>query len=67
MPPNSPLRNSRLLLSTTNRLVPGTLVVGGAVREEPVDDCTADREEEDEERPADLGEGWAVGFEDFHC
>jgi hypothetical protein len=47
-------------------LVVATAVVLGAVREEPVNDESDDREDEDEETPEKLVAGRAVGFDDFN-
>jgi hypothetical protein len=38
-----------------------------SVREQPVDDQSTDREEEDEQEPEELMDGRAVGFEDLDC
>jgi hypothetical protein len=38
-----------------------------SVREQPVDDQSTDREEEDEQEPEELVDGRAVGFEDLDC
>lgn len=40
--------------------------MGGAVREDVVDDHAHDGEEEDDQRPDDLVGGRAVGLEDLH-
>lgn len=44
-------------------LVSGT--VGGAIREEPVDDHATDREQEDNQAPQDFVGNWTVGLQHF--
>ena len=49
------------------RLVPAAVVVRGPVREEVVDDETADGEDEDQKRPEELM-GWGTaGLDDLGC
>ena len=38
-----------------------------AIRKKPVDEDAAEGEDEDEQAPEDLVEGWAVGLEDLDC
>jgi hypothetical protein len=48
-------------------LVGSAAVVGGAVREEPVDDHANNGEEEDDEAPRELVQRRTVGLEDLDC
>jgi len=49
------------------RLVTRSAVVGGTVGEEPVDDQTTNREDEDEERPEQLVGGRTARLDNLDC
>jgi hypothetical protein len=54
-------------LASLDGFVSTARIVGSTVREEPVDDDSTDREEENEQAPQDLVWHWAAGPQDFHC
>lgn len=49
-----------------NSLV-STALVSRAIREEPVDDHAANREQEYQQAPEDLVQDWARGLDDLDC
>jgi hypothetical protein len=49
-----------------NTLVPAPGSMASTVGEEPVDDYAEDGEEEDDDAPEHLVQGWAVGLEHLH-